>query len=47
MVNQPRDYRWSSYHANALSKADGLVGPHEEYLCLARTEASRRKAYRE
>jgi putative transposase len=47
MVNQPRDYRWSSYHANALGKADGVVRPHEQYLRLARTQVARRKAYRE
>ena len=47
MVNQPRDYRWSSYHANALGKADGLITPHEQYMRIARTDAARREAYRE
>jgi putative transposase len=47
MVNQPKDYRWSSYHANALGKADGLITPHEQYLRLARTDSARREAYRE
>jgi putative transposase len=46
MVNQPRDYRWSSYHANALGKADSLITPHEQYLRIARTESARREAYR-
>ena len=46
MVNQPQDYRWSSYHANALGKADSLIVPHEQYLSIARTESARREAYR-
>ena len=46
MVNQPQDYRWSSYHANALGKASNLIVPHEEYLRLGRGEDTRREAYR-
>ena len=46
MVSQPKDYRWSSYHANALGKADSLILPHEQYLSIARTESARREAYR-
>lgn len=30
----PEDYPYSSYHANALGKADKLVTPHEGYLSL-------------
>lgn len=46
MVNQPKDYRWSSYHSNALGKAISLITPHEEYLRLGRDEPSRLEAYR-
>jgi len=47
MVEHPADYRWSSYRANAQGEADVLVTPHEIYLALASTEASRQAAYRE
>lgn len=46
MVGRPDEYRWTSYHANALGRADPLIAPHDEYLCLGREEASRREAYR-
>jgi putative transposase len=46
MVNRPQDYRWSSYHVNALGKADGLITPQGEYLQLARHDSGRREAYR-
>ena len=46
MVNQPKDYRWSSYPSNALGKATSLITPHEEYLRLGRDEPSRLEAYR-
>ena len=47
IARHPRDYRWSSYHANALGKADPLLTAHEEYLRLDRDDSSRREAYRE
>ena len=46
MVNQPQDYRWSSYHTNALGKASSLITPHEEYLRIGRDEPTRLEAYR-
>ena len=46
MVMKPQDYRWSSYHANGLGKANALVTAHEEYGRLGRTEGERREAYR-
>lgn len=46
MVAHPRDYVWSSYRANAESKADKLITPHELYRRLARDEHERRLAYR-
>jgi putative transposase len=46
MVMKPQDYRWSSYHANALGKANRLITPHDEYSRLGRDDATRREAYR-
>lgn len=46
MVRHPRDYRWSSFHANGDGKQGALVTPHEQYLSLARNDAARREAYR-
>ena len=46
MVMKPQDYRWSSYHANGLGKADTIVTPHDEYTRLGRKDAERREAYR-
>jgi hypothetical protein len=34
VVGRPEDYPYSSYHANALGKPDGLVTPHSIYLDL-------------
>ena len=46
MVRHPRDYRWSSFHANGDGKLDALITPHEQYLGLTRTSESRRENYR-
>ena len=46
MVRHPRDYRWSSFHANGDGRQDAMVVPHEQYLGLARNEQARREAYR-
>ncbi len=47
MVGHPRDYRWSSYRANALGKTDSLASPHELYLALGSMPEPRQVAYRE
>jgi putative transposase len=47
MVRHPRDYRWTSWHANGDGKADRLITPHSEYLRLDRDDHARRSAYRE
>ena len=47
MVMNPQDYRWSSYHCNAMGKASRLITPHEEYTRLGTNDATRREAYRE
>jgi putative transposase len=31
MVPHPRDYRWSSYRANAEGRPDRLIEPHPAY----------------
>jgi putative transposase len=46
MVEDPADYRWTSYRANALEQADALLSPHMLYLALGRHVASRQAAYR-
>ena len=46
MVDHPSAYPWSSYHYNALGKADELICPHEEYQRLAKTTQQRQVAYR-
>lgn len=46
MVVRPQDYRWSSYHANGLGRASGLLTPHHEYLRLGRDDEERRESYR-
>ena len=43
---RPRDYRWSSYPANAEGRADPLIRPHEQYLRLGQSALLRREAYR-
>lgn len=45
MVKNPADYRWSSYHANALAAESKLVTPHEIYLRLGTDPTARRAAY--
>jgi putative transposase len=46
MVDHPREYRWSSYHANAYGKLAALVTPHKLYEALSTDEAERKKYYR-
>ncbi len=46
MVMLPQDYRWPSFHANALGKPSRFIVPHEQYLRLGRDDAARRVAYR-
>ena len=46
MVDDPADYRWSSYRANGLGQPDALLTPHEVYLSLDQHELERQSAYR-
>lgn len=46
MVQDPGEYPWSSYRANALGHGDPVVSPHPLYSTLGETEAARQLAYR-
>jgi len=41
IVKHPRDYRWSSYQANAYGKPDNLIDEHVIYGNLSQDEAVR------
>ncbi|MFC4701495.1 transposase [Glaciecola siphonariae] len=45
MVNHPKDYVWSSYHANGGSKDIAMITPHPLYLSLSKDSESRKRAY--
>jgi len=46
-VRQVSDYRWSSYHANALGRTETRLRPHPTYLSLGTHPDERRAAYRD
>ncbi|MGH8508158.1 MAG: transposase [Gammaproteobacteria bacterium] len=46
MVKHPRQYRWSSYRANAEGQLSSVITPHEHYRRLGRSGEARREAYR-
>jgi putative transposase len=46
MVEEPSDYRWSSYGANALGKYDKLCTPHSLYKRIGRSAEERQAGYR-
>jgi len=46
MVNDPAQYRWSSYRHNGLGLADERITPHPLYLSLDKDEAMRLAQYR-
>jgi putative transposase len=46
VVASPGQYRWSSYHANALGHGDTLLTPHAHYCALGRSSELRQAAYR-
>jgi putative transposase len=45
ICGHPRDYPWSSFHANAEGCSDTLLSPHEEFLRLGATGSERQSAY--
>lgn len=47
MVVLPEEYKWSSYHANALGKEIKGLTPDQVYQVLDASPKARRKAYRE
>ena len=46
MVSKSAEYRWSSYHCNALNEPDRLIQPHPQYLALGRSDTERHEVYR-
>ena len=46
MTDLPQDYRWSSYHHNAMGKADPMLSPHALYQALGIGPVERQAAYR-
>ena len=47
MVDQPSEYPWSSYAANAEGKINKLIKAHEVYKQMGVNEAERQSAYRQ
>jgi len=47
IVEDPKDYRWSSYNAYAYGKTDHVVSEHPMYRDLSDDENERKKKYRE
>lgn len=47
MVDVPGDYRWSSYHCNALGQVDVQIEPHPLYEGLGSHTEQRAEAYRD
>src|ERR1041385_3612091 len=43
LTADPRDYRWSSYRANAFGARDPLITPHDVYEGLATDSVRRRQ----
>ena len=46
MVEQPQNYKWSSYGFNAELQPSALLTPHFEYLALGPDDMQRAAAYR-
>ncbi len=46
MVDDPAQYRWSSYRANGLGQSEDLLTPHAVYLGIDRNNEKRQAAYR-
>jgi len=46
MVQDPGQYRWSSYRHNGLGQADSRITPHPLYLALDRDATDRQAVYR-
>jgi len=46
MVDDPANYRWSSYRSNALGQSSAILTPHPLYLSLGGTDTERQDNYR-
>lgn len=46
MVQDPGQYRWSSYRHNGLGQPDPRITPHPLYLAIDRNDADRQTVYR-
>jgi putative transposase len=46
MVNDPAEYKWSSFQVNALGRLSDLCVPHVLYGALGRTASERQDAYK-
>lgn len=46
MVDNPANYRWSSYRNNALGESDDIIEPHPVYIALHEDKVQRTEAYR-
>ena len=46
MVDDPANYRWSSYRSNALGQASAILTPHPLYQSLGAIGEERQDAYR-
>ena len=47
MVENPKDYRWSSYATNAIGLSSSLQTPHPSYLALGDSVSLRLDRYRD
>ena len=47
IVRDPRQFRWSSVHANAYGENDRLLTPHPVYLATGNCQDERLRSYRE
>lgn len=45
IVDDPTNFRWSSYSTNALGETNASITPHADYLRLGRTMEERRSSY--
>jgi len=45
IVSSPEQYPWTSYRANALGEANGLLRPHSLWLALGDTPEARQANY--
>ena len=45
MVHHPREYRWSSYRANAETEINAFLTHHPVYLALGNNSSRHQNAY--